>query len=118
LRQGSDPSRFDVASGETVTIRIVGVGTGQFETVAGPAERLMGDSGEGHVYRFTAEGEPGDRRHVLMSFKFVERFDPPGHYKIQVEGPGATPSFKAASAFQPVGVFPQSVSYALTFVIA
>ena len=47
MHRGNDPSRFDVGSGETVTIRIIGVGAGQLETVAAPAERLMGDFGEG-----------------------------------------------------------------------
>ena len=78
----------------------------------------MGDAGEGNVYRFTAKGAPGDRQHVLISFKYVERADPPGHYKIQVEGPGGAPSFEAPRSYQPVGTFPQDVCYALTFVIA
>lgn len=117
MQQGSEPDRFEVASGESVTIRIIGIGTGQFETVAAAAEKLMGDTGDGNVYRFTAHGEPGDQQHVLVSFKFLERFAPPGHYRIKVEGAGAEPSFDAPHAFQPVGIFPQSVSYALTFVL-
>lgn len=117
LLQGSDPSRFEVAPGERILIRIIGVGTGQFETVSPSAEQLMGDAGEGNVYRFTAAGERGTRRHVLMSFKFLERFDPPGHYRICVEGPDGDPRLEAPPAFQPVGIFPQIVSYALTFVI-
>ena len=55
---------------------------------------------------------------MLISFKYVERVDPPGHYKVQVEGPGGAPSFEAPRSYQPVGVLPQDVSYALTFVIA
>lgn len=117
MQQGPEPDRFEIAKGESVTIRVIGVGTGQFETVAPSAEKLMGDTGDGNVYRFTATAEPGALQHVLINFKFLERFAPPGHYKVRLEGPGCRPTFDAPNAFQPVGVFPQSVSYALTFVI-
>lgn len=69
-------------------------------------------------YCYTATGELGDVRHVMVSFGFPEKFDPPAYYRIVIEGPGGVPSFEAPSVSQPpLGSFPQSVSCGLRFMI-
>ena len=116
MERGSDPSEFRLAAGESVTIRIVAVGTGQLETLDSALERLEGDAGPGNVYRYTAGGKPGDLEHLTLRFEFPEKLEPPSRYTVAIEGPGGRPSLEAPTAFQPeTGAFPQTLSYALTF---
>jgi len=118
LEPGCCPSRFLLTRGESVAIRVIAIGMEQRERVGRSVERLEGDAGPGRVYRFTADGRPGQIRHVVMSLVFPEKHDPPAKYLVQVESAGVARGFEAPTAFQPpVGVFPQRVPYALSFVI-
>ena len=118
LEPGSCPSRFHLTRGESVAIRIIAVGTEQLEHVGRTVARLQGDGGPGRVYRFTADGRPGEIRHVVMSFLFPEKRDPPAKYRVLLEAMGSASGIEAPTAFQPpVGLFPQRVPYALSFVI-
>ena len=118
LEQGSCPSRFHLSRGESVVIRIIAIGTEQLEHVGRTVERLQGDAGPGRVYCFIGDGQAGEIRHVVMSFLFPEKRDPPARYRVLLEATGAGVELEAPTAYQPpVGLFPQRVPYALSFVL-
>ncbi len=114
MKQGSTPAIFVVPKGSTVLIRVVAVGGGQFDTVAGAD--LFADPGHGHVYRLVTPGQAKKVKRVAIGCMFPEEMDPPAKYRFEVWQEGEEKVFKPLRVLQPSGGdFPTTVTIALEF---
>lgn len=114
MQQGGNLGEYTVKSRESLTLRVVAVGTGQLETVSG-ATRDPAAPGPGHVYRLVITGQPGEIKHVVIGCNFPDEQKPPGHYRFELDS-DADGHFEPPMIHAP-DTYPQSPNRNLRFII-
>lgn len=120
MQQGGNAFEFKVQSAERVSLRIVAVRMGQFETLSSNATLDVTDTNPGNLYRFTPVGTVGEFDAVVINCHFPDKRDPPGQYRFELASNLGGTTFQPPQVFQPVDLpnnFPQSVDRVLKFVI-